>query len=62
MEMPIGFVNGTNPCYVYYMRLSDCFNRESFRNLLCKDQLDDYKECKYARRHVIYFILNREKF
>ena len=54
MEIPVGFVSGTNPCYVYYMRAADCFNRESFKKLLCKDQTDDYLECKHARRHVKY--------
>lgn len=52
MEIPVGFVSGTNPCYVYYMRLADCYNRESFRNLLCKDQFEDYRECKFGKRHV----------
>ena len=57
MEMPIGFVNGTNPCFVFYQRLSDCYNKETFRNLLCRDQLDDYQECKTAKRHVFYLFI-----
>jgi hypothetical protein len=53
-EVPIGLLGTTNPCYLFYMRLQDCVSRESLFKLMCKEQYDDWQECKFAKRHVIF--------
>jgi hypothetical protein len=56
-ELPIGYAHGINPCYVYWVRLTDCYARESFGNLFCKNQYDDFIECKTSKRNVIIYYL-----
>lgn len=50
--LPIGYVNGTNPCFVYYLRAKDCINTESFYRLMCREQIEDFNECRHQKRHV----------
>lgn len=54
-ESPLNLQGGMNPCYIFYTRLIDCVKRESFVSLFCKDQYEDYRECKNGRRHVILY-------
>jgi hypothetical protein len=43
---------GLNSCYIFYMRMADCVKRETFHDLMCREQYEDYKECKTAKRYV----------
>ena len=62
-ELPLNLQGGVNPCYIFYIRLIDCVKRESFVSLYCKDQHEDYRECKFGKRHVrISLIIYLEKF
>jgi len=54
MEVPYGFVNGMNPCFTFYLRLKDCHERESFPNLFCLYEAEDYNECRFKKR-LVYF-------
>lgn len=55
MELPIDINGGPNPCYLFYVRLADCAKRETFKKLMCRDQLEDYRECKTGMRYVKSF-------
>ncbi len=52
-ELPFGLSGGQNPCYIFYVRLMDCVKRETFYTLMCRNEYDDFAECKLAKRHVI---------
>jgi hypothetical protein len=52
-ELPIGIFGGSNPCYTFFTRTMDCIRRESFYTLMCRNEYDDFIECKFAKRHVI---------
>jgi len=51
-ELPISVNGGPNPCYVYFVRFSDCIKRESFQTLFCWDEWEDFSECKTQKKHV----------
>lgn len=52
--MPINFTGGLNHCHVFYLRMADCTRRESFFDLMCRNEIEDYMECKFRRRHVLF--------
>jgi hypothetical protein len=56
-EFPIGLGGGMNPCFVFNLRFIDCQKREAYSTLLCKDQWEDYQECKFGTRHVYILLL-----
>lgn len=51
-DLPIGFSGGISPCFVFYIRVKDCFSRESMPKLMCRNEQDDWLECKSGRRNV----------
>lgn len=51
-EVPIGLVGGLNSCYVFYMRFQDCIKKESLFHVMCRNEYEDWYECKFAKRHV----------
>jgi hypothetical protein len=51
-ELPIGWAGGINACYVYSIRLKDCIKRETFYQLMCRDEQEDFLECKTGKRNV----------
>jgi hypothetical protein len=52
-------VNGSlNTCYIFYLRFADCVRRETFFDLMCKEQSEDWIECKTKKRYVRIFFLN----
>lgn len=57
--VPLGFLQGTNHCYIFNVRMYDCIKREQFYTLICRDEYEDFMECKSARRHVL-LLLNLE--
>jgi hypothetical protein len=58
MEIPLSMTGELQPCYVFYIRLVDCYKRETFSNLLCNDQYEDFQECKLNKRAVkILFLI-----
>ena len=62
-QSPVGFSNGVNPCFLFYIRFKDCLSREFYSELLCRDQHDDFMECKFAKRQVYFNLLfSIEKF
>jgi hypothetical protein len=61
MDTPYGFVNGTNPCFSFYLRYMDCTNNESFYKLMCKHQQEDYNECLNHKRFV-FLLLKKNSF
>ena len=52
-------ISGTlNTCYIFYVRMADCVRREPFYDLMCRDQFEDYEECRQRTRYVIIFNLS----
>jgi len=44
--------NGTlNTCFIFYLRTADCVRRENFFDLMCKEQWDDWQECRLRKRY-----------
>ena len=52
MEIPITVTGEISPCQIFYLRMADCVRRESFYELLCKNEIEDFSECRTRRRHV----------
>ncbi len=50
--MPIDLSGNINPCLVFYLREVDCIKRETFFDLMCRNEKEDYLECKLKRRNV----------
>jgi hypothetical protein len=57
-ESPINLSGTLNNCFVFYLRMADCIRRETFFDLMCKDQFEDWTECRTRRRMVRYIIYN----
>lgn len=46
---------GLNTCYIFYLRMADCVRKETFFDLMCKENYEDWQECRLRKRYVINF-------
>lgn len=52
----INAYGGLNTCYIFYLRMADCVRKETFFDLMCKENYEDWQECRLRKRYVKNYI------